>query len=143
MDSFPTDRRRKDGKYAYCRPCHAAKERKRREDPEVRARKVEASRRWAQANKERQKYLLRRNDLIRKYGMTPEEWDELLEAQGNRCALCLAEHPRTKNGWHTDHDHETGRVRGILCHPCNQVIGLIENGWSLPTLEQVAAYLKE
>jgi hypothetical protein len=143
MDAFPTDRNRRDGKYPYCRPCHAAKERKRREDPEVRARKVEASRRWAEVNRERQKYLVRRRHLRTKYGMEPEEWAELLRAQENRCALCLTEHPKGKNGWHTDHDHATGRVRGILCQSCNHVIGLIENGWSLPTLDQVAAYLEE
>ena len=47
----------------------------------------------------------------------------MLVAQGGRCAACGTREPGTKKGWHVDHCHETGAVRGILCHHCNVGIG--------------------
>ena len=70
-----------------------------------------------------------------KFGLGKEEWKALHAAQGGKCAICrqdIPDHPqRTKPGCHTDHDHETGRVRGLLCQPCNQGVGVIDtnDGW--------------
>lgn len=140
-DAFPIDRARPDGRYPYCRICHSTKEKERwRSTPEKRAKKAESTRRWLEANRERQRYLARRSHLRRKYGLTPEEFEALLNEQDNRCALCQGEDPRSQTGWHLDHDHETGRIRGILCQPCNHLIGLIEAGWSMPTRDGVASY---
>lgn len=79
--------------------------------------------------------------MRRTFGMTMQEWDALFDAQGRRCALCRGADPKAKN-WHTDHDHETGHVRGIVCRPCNHVLGLIEKGWQIPALEAVVHYLE-
>lgn len=57
------------------------------------------------------------------YGVTPEQYAELLDQQGNRCAICRTDAPGGKGGWHVDHDHATGRVRGLLCHSCNIMLG--------------------
>ena len=67
----------------------------------------------------------RRNNIRRLYGMVEAEWEALLDAQGRRCAICQTDTP-VGVGWHTDHDHETGRVRGILCHYCNMAVGYYE-----------------
>src|ERR1035437_10594796 len=50
----------------------------------------------------------------RQYGMTREEVDALIVAQGFKCAICGEENP----DWNTDHDHATGVVRGMLCRLC-------------------------
>lgn len=65
--------------------------------------------------------------LLRSYGITIEQFYELLSAQDGRCAICGVEEPPTKTRWHVDHDHETGRVRGILCQYCNNGIGYFKD----------------
>lgn len=58
--------------------------------------------------------------LRRKYGLQPGDWDAMFEAQGRRCACCGT----PDAAWHTDHDHDTGKVRGIICARCNTRLGL-------------------
>jgi len=51
--------------------------------------------------------------LEKTYGITPEEYDQLLAFQGGRCAIC-GQQPKSRR-LAVDHDHETGAVRGLLC----------------------------
>lgn len=60
---------------------------------------------------------------IQKYGISLEEKAELIKAQGGVCEIC--ERPLIKA--HTDHDHRTGVVRGILCPDCNKGLGLFKD----------------
>jgi hypothetical protein len=53
-------------------------------------------------------------------GVTDAEYARLLEAQGGHCALC-PNTPKTRR-LHVDHDHATGKVRGLLCHRCNRAL---------------------
>ena len=55
------------------------------------------------------------------YGITNEEHAAMRLVQGDRCAVCCRELPLV-----VDHDHATGKVRGLLCSPCNTAIGLLE-----------------
>jgi len=62
--------------------------------------------------------------LKEKYGLTPGAWQALFDAQGKRCAICKTDTPDQVNAkWDTDHDHSTGKVRGILCSHCNRLLG--------------------
>jgi hypothetical protein len=58
------------------------------------------------------------------YGMTRDAFTELLGAQGGCCAICRAKHDRRL---HVDHNHETGRVRGLLCGHCNSGLGFFRD----------------
>jgi hypothetical protein len=60
-------------------------------------------------------------NVRRNYGLTPQDRLELFESSDGLCALCY-EVPATT----IDHDHETGRVRGALCHRCNAGLGWVE-----------------
>lgn len=61
---------------------------------------------------------------LHRYGLTQADWDALVTAQGDRCAICQTERPGGRGErWHVDHDHMTGRVRGLLCHRCNMGVG--------------------
>ncbi len=64
--------------------------------------------------------------LERRYGISQEAVDALLKKQNNVCAICKT----SKWGYNApsvDHDHGTGKIRGILCRRCNLVLGLIND----------------
>lgn len=65
---------------------------------------------------------------LKRRGITVAEYRAMLDAQGHRCAICRCEEPpldsvRRRDAWHIDHDHETGKVRGVLCPSCNLMLG--------------------
>ena len=66
---------------------------------------------------------------------------ELLARQHGRCAVCSTKDPVYAQGWHVDHNHATGFVRGILCHGCNIGIGLFRESPKL--LRAAARYLNK
>ena len=66
-----------------------------------------------------------------------------LRRAGGKCEICLGVQSRNKNKNEQlciDHDHATGRVRGVLCHSCNAALGLFKD--SLPLLKRAIAYLE-
>ena len=81
----------------------------------------------------------RESRLQRKYRIGVAEFDALLAAQGDRCAICGADVPNGY-GWHVDHDHKTGAVRGILCSGCNIGIGHLKDDPAI--LRAATAYLE-
>lgn len=82
-----------------------------------------------------------RRDYDRKYnyGLSKEEFDSMLESQNGVCAICSG--PASKRDYHVDHDHKTGKVRGILCHYCNLGLGNFKDSEEL--LTKAIRYLKE
>jgi hypothetical protein len=74
--------------------------------------------------------------LIAKYGMTAAEVDALRDLQGGVCAIC-----RSAPAVHVDHDHETGKVRGMLCFSCNAAIGHFKDDPAV--LRRAARYLEK
>jgi hypothetical protein len=73
-----------------------------------------------------------RRRTLRKYGIDQGTWNEMIERQGDRCAICRTDKPGGRGElWHIDHDHETGRIRGLLCHSCNVGIGNFRDDPSL------------
>lgn len=57
------------------------------------------------------------------YGLTPDQFAAMLADQDGRCAICGADSPGGKGGWHVDHCHDRGHVRGLLCNGCNLMLG--------------------
>lgn len=79
--------------------------------------------------------------LRAKYGIGLDEYERLLAEQHGRCAICDREPVEGERAFAVDHDHDTGRVRGILCGPCNRGIGYLQEEPKL--LRAAAAYLEE
>jgi hypothetical protein len=63
--------------------------------------------------------------LMSRYGISLETYNEMLASQDGKCYLC--DNTEGNKRPHVDHNHETGKVRGLLCYPCNTKIGVIEN----------------
>jgi hypothetical protein len=132
-EKFSPNPRMKDGRNNTCSRCRGQKQMERyREDPEFRRRISEyKSKCW----------------LKKKYGMTPEQFNEMFEKQGRVCALCRTdEHGRggvhKESRWNVDHDHETGKIRGILCHHCNVSLGHFERLVKEVGKQTILKYLK-
>lgn len=82
----------------------------------------------------------RRYLLMAKFGITPEQYDAMLASQDGKCAICSSDNPGGRGRYfHVDHDHSTGRIRGLLCHGCNTGIGLLRDDPSI--LSAALAYL--
>jgi len=87
--------------------------------------------------------------LRAKYGISIQEYNELFEKQGGRCAICGQKETKTQSrgkgliptidSLQVDHDHETGKIRGLLCYRCNTGIGKLFDNPRL--LRKAADYL--
>lgn len=97
LEDFPRNRSARNGRQSYCKPCHNRKMKE-------------------YADK---KYGSRKNFLLKhRYGITEERLQELLWKQTGLCAIC-----DRRQASHVDHDHKTGKVRGLLCFKCNGGLG--------------------
>lgn len=101
---FYKHQKTKDGLQYACRECQKA-----RAKTYSKTEAVKASKRW--------------DKLRYKYGMSKQNFQDLLDSQGGRCACCGTETPGGRGNWYVDHCHETGKVRGLLCHHCNTGVG--------------------
>ena len=80
----------------------------------------------------------------RKYGLSAADYQAMVEAQNGVCALCLRpETVKSRSGYvrplGVDHDHVTGRIRGLLCHHCNAGLGHFNDDPEV--LNRLVAYL--
>jgi 5-methylcytosine-specific restriction endonuclease McrA len=90
-------------------------------------------------------YYRRRGQFVirmREYGLTQEHFEAMLQSQGNSCAICGLQFGGGGKGSspHVDHDHDTGRVRALLCNNCNFLIGYCRE--EPATLLSAARYLQ-
>jgi len=70
----------------------------------------------------RRKKYMRNRRLMEWYGITVEQFESMVEAQSNRCAICGEEF--NNNNWAcVDHNHDTKKIRDILCNRCNKMLG--------------------
>lgn len=76
--------------------------------------------------------------VLKTYGLKIGEYDKLYVAQGGACYICQRATGKTKK-LAVDHDHETGYVRGLLCGPCNKLLGHVRD--DPRTLQRAADYL--
>ena len=114
VDEFPRNKSGRNGRGAYCKPCHNEK------GKETYTRLYGSTREY---------------HLRRRYGITGAEFDAMVADQGGTCAVCPGEPV------HVDHDHETGQVRGILCFNCNQALGNVRDNPEV--LQGLIDYLAE
>jgi len=85
------------------------------------------------------------NKLKKAYGITLEQYNELLSSQNHKCAICNIDNNgkyRNKSrAFAVDHCHSTGKIRGLLCSDCNTGIGLLKDNVNF--LESAIKYLNK
>jgi hypothetical protein len=113
LTQFPAARANPSGRHTYCKPCHNARGRATLE-------RLGGSRTY---------------HLKRRYGITADEADAMLEEQKGLCAIC-----RAATAAHVDHDHATGAVRALLCFNCNGGLGQFKDDPSV--LRKAALYVE-
>ena len=112
IDSFRNKKNGKYGKHAWCRNCEAKGSGIWNKNNPAAVKKIKQRR---YVNSARGKH------LREKYGITEQHYQELFVAQGGVCKICGQ--PERKRFLNVDHDHTTGRIRGLLCRTCNWGLG--------------------
>lgn len=148
MDEFHRNPSSRDGHKGDCKPCAiemartnyyanrearlAQKKAAYAADP---AKHAESNRRWRERNPDKVRAL-----DIKRYRITPDEYDALLASQAGVCAVCGGLPGGRRKNLDVDHDHDTGQVRGLLCNRCNLVLGKVQDDSEL--LNLLAEYVR-
>lgn len=148
VEKFSPSPRHRSGLFPWCKPCKSAYQANyiATVPKEVRVEKQRAWKAKRDSDKEARASFLRKStaySLKCRYGITAHEIVELAAFQGSTCAICKAPPPdvaKKRGGLHVDHDHATGKVRGLLCEPCNQGLGFFKD--SVTALQFAIAYLQ-
>lgn len=156
VKDFSRASQRKDGLQLWCNDCMAAYQKeyvaknKRKvldtqnewqkkqyaENPEYREMKKKRAKEWKESLTPMERVWRDREQWLQgQYGLTHEQVRVMREAQGDGCAIC-GKNKRLQ----VDHDHETGRIRGLLCGPCNRALGRF--GDTIEGLMRAVAYLQ-
>ena len=85
----------------------------------------------------------RAHNILKIYGLEKKEYDEMLKKQNGKCAICGKDSVRKNRNiaLSIDHDHETGKVRGLLCTKCNNALAFARD--DVEILEKASKYLLE
>jgi hypothetical protein len=123
---------------AYCKKCDNAKGMIRYYSSDAAQKKVyESNKRWRNAN--RDKY--RTQTLTKSGGLSIDEFNAMLLLQDGLCAICHGPPNGKWNVLQSDHDHQTGLARGLLCARCNLGLGRFKD--SLALLKSAIEYLEK
>jgi hypothetical protein len=93
------------------------------------------------ANRRKNKENYRNYKLKYTFGITREDYDSLLKSQEKKCAVGKTHYSNLKRVLSVDHNHKTGKIRGLLCSSCNLALGHVKD--SMDLLESLKQYLKK
>lgn len=147
---FAIDKKRKDGRTPHCKSCL-----KRYRDSKKEERN-KVIKQWRLNNKDKielyrknsyEKDMLRmkkwreKNRIFKLYGITNEQVLEMKTNQNGKCLICEKHESELKRGLCVDHCHSTNKIRGLLCHSCNQALGLFKDNTCF--LKRALSYLEK
>ena len=125
-DQFNKRKANKDGLTVWCKPCVSTynKIRKANYSPE-RVEQLKQMERAYRQSKPYKDYDWSRH-IAKKFGISEFQYNEMQIAQKNCCQICSINQKDSKRRFAIDHNHSTGKIRGLLCQTCNQAIGMLK-----------------
>ena len=93
------------------------------------------------AKTQRESEVVRNTALVKKFGITLEDYNKMFKEQKGCCAICCRHQTEFDKRLAVDHCHSTGKVRGLLCQQCNQALGMFYD--NITTLKNAISYLEE
>lgn len=155
IENFHRASREKDGHRGECKSCRKNEkkyynsEKRKQQYWENKEEENKKNRLWwslhkeevAERRKSKYDYTKTKDTYLNwKYGISMDVYSEILEAQKYRCAICGCDSRLQQKALAVDHDHETGKVRGLLCTSCNTAIGSFKD--SVELLYKAIEYLR-
>lgn len=131
--SFGKCRKKKHGKQTYCKPC--LKKKNAAHYILHKPRKLADRKRYRENNPDKVKLTKRKSHLKYSYGLTLEEYQSGCQRQNNLCKICGDFSERLV----VDHNHSTGKFRGLICGRCNRALGFLQD--SVEILKSAIEYL--
>lgn len=136
-----------DGLQGFCKACAKTAYDKWREDNReaVNERMRGIRKNWTeerrQHSREWQRDYNREKSRFKKYGITKEQYLQMVEDQEGLCAICRKPYDWENSALYIDHCHTTGKVRGLLCRTCNKGLGYFHD--DVAVLARAIEYLKK
>lgn len=125
LSAFRDHKAYRDGKVSWCISCQHLK-----------------TKEWNILNKSKKQAYDSQWKMASKYGINNEVYSKMLSNQNGLCKICNCTPDKAPKGkLYVDHCHETGKVRGLLCDHCNNVLGRAKD--SIETLTNAIKYLRE
>lgn len=126
LSLFPKNKSKKDGYDCYCSSCKNAKRKE-----------------WDRSDisKRNSKIRRRKSKLKLEYDLTVEEYSAMFNIQEGKCPICNRHQDELRKALCVDHDHITGRIRGLLCTKCNLRLGTFND--NIEDLKTAIVYLEK
>jgi hypothetical protein len=152
FDCYPKNKKCVMGLNATCRDCVNEKSRIRYAEKDILSRRKDKKSVYDRERRERLRAegklkrqrpeVEREQRMKREYGITTKDYEAMVEAQNNECAICFASGEQERNSKLViDHCHASGKVRGLLCNKCNLLLGHAND--SIGQLERAILYLSD
>ena len=139
LSEFSKNKLRKDGHNSNCKLCH--KDYVAKHYQENKSKYLEKADNWKNKNPEKRRKIS--TGWMRRVSgnyVTEAQFNEMLTAQNSCCLICEKKFLTTRDT-HVDHDHITGKIRGLLCSSCNKGLGFFKD--SVKSLELAIQYIKK
>lgn len=135
LENFAKNKRNKDKLQSRCRTCTSSdsKNHHKKNIDKIRQYKKEYNKKHPSKRKEL--------NLKNKFGISLEIYNNMLLTQNNCCSICKINILKVKKQFAVDHDHNTGKIRDLLCNDCNALLGFCKE--SINILSEAINYIKK